>query len=80
MRLHEDADDDLRRLDPRLRERIIERLKLLGAEPRGGPNCTAVLTGYRLKVGNYRARYFVNDDRREVLVARVLIRNERTYR
>lgn len=80
MALHEDAEADLRRLQPKLSKRIRDRLKLLGAEPRGGPNCTQIDVGYRVRIGAYRARYLVLDEERGVIVTRVVIRNEATYK
>jgi mRNA-degrading endonuclease RelE of RelBE toxin-antitoxin system len=81
VRLHEDAEDDLTGLDNDTRKRVIDRLKKLAHEPRGGPNATALgSAGFRVRIGNYRARYLVRDDDRTVIVTRVLRRNEATYK
>lgn len=76
------ALEALRALDPPLRERVRTRLKALGEQPRGGPNCEALVMeeGYRVRIGSHRAIYIVRDDVREVRVTRILKRNESTYR
>jgi mRNA-degrading endonuclease RelE of RelBE toxin-antitoxin system len=80
--LSKDAEEDLRALDTGIRKRIKERLRRLGAEPRGGPGATQLVgkEGFRVKIGRWRARYIVRDDIREVRVTRIVKRDEATYR
>ena len=82
MRLTEDSQADIRGLAPRDRDRVHERLKLLRMEPRRAPGVTNLvrLEGYRMKVGRYRALFIVRDEDHSVLVTRVLLRNEGTYK
>ena len=57
------AEHDLVRLSPALRERVTERLADLAEDPR--PAGSLKLSGsdgrYRLRVGDYRILYLVND-------------------
>lgn len=71
------AQRDLDRLSGSLFERIAEKLQALTTEPR--PAGSQKLTGvkaYRVRVGDYRIIYNVNDDERRVIVTRVRHRRE----
>ena len=55
------------------RQRIVERIQSLAADPR--PPGAEKLAGYtdqlRVRQGNYRIVYSVNDERREVTIFRI---------
>lgn len=66
------AERDLRRLDPRIRRRVLARIVALGGEPR--PSGYANLQGrpgYRVRVGDYRIVYEVDDEQQTVTVLRI---------
>jgi mRNA interferase RelE/StbE len=66
------AERDLRRLDPQVRQRILAAIVALAEEPRP-PGYTNLQgrEGYRLRIGDYRVIYEVNDESRTVTVLRV---------
>ncbi len=72
------AERDLRRLPTRLHNRIISAIQALADEPR--PSGCRKLTGaerdWRIRVGDYRIVYEIDDDAREVRVNRVRHRRE----
>lgn len=61
-------------------ERIDKAIRGLALNPR--PHGVVKLLGntHRIRVGDYRIIYSVNDEDRVVLVAEIRYRNERTYR
>lgn len=67
------AERELRRLHPDLFERVISRIRALGAEPR--PPGSAKLVGsrqdWRLRIGDYRVLYEIDDSAHVVRVFRV---------
>ena len=66
-----------RRLHGRLRDRIAAAIDGLADDPR--PRGSVKLAGrndYRVRVGDYRIVYAVDDDERLVLVARIAHRRE----
>ena len=74
------AQKQLNRIQEEHRERIIEAVYALSKDPR--PHNSRKLEGregYRLRVGDYRALYRIDDETREVLVAEVWHR-QRDYR
>jgi mRNA interferase RelE/StbE len=68
---------DFRRLHGRVRDRVQKAIDDLAIEPR--PPGAAKLAGredYRVRVGDYRIVYAVDDEQRLVLVARIAHRRE----
>ncbi len=77
VRLHPEAVRAFRRLRGRIRERIESAIDGLAAEPR--PQGAVKLAGrddFRIRVGDYRIVYAVEDTARLVLVARIAHRRE----
>jgi mRNA interferase RelE/StbE len=77
VRLHPSAARAYRRLQGPLRERIAAAVDGLAADQR--PEGVVKLAGrddYRVRVGDYRIAYAVDDDERLVLVARIAHRRE----
>lgn len=71
------AERDLERLGPLLFERIARRLSGLADEPRPhGSEKLVGLEAYRLRVGDYRVSYEVDDGTHTVTVTRVRHRRE----
>lgn len=70
------AERDLARLSPLLFQRVAERIDALAGDPRP-PGCEKLvaLEAYRVRVGDHRVIYEV-DDRRSVIVVRVRHRRE----
>ena len=72
------AERDLRRLPARLRNRIIAAIQALADEPR--PTGCRKLTGsdrdWRIRLGDYRIVYEIDDRPKEVRVNRVRHRRE----
>lgn len=75
--LEKRADKTLSRLPAEVRERLEDALDSLADDPRpAGAVKLSGREGYRLRVGDYRVLYRVDDERREVLVTRVGHRRE----
>ncbi len=77
IRLHPDAVRAFRRLQGPLRERIGDTIDALSEEPR--PRGAVKLAGrddYRVRVGDYRIVYAVDDAARLVLIARIAHRRD----
>ena len=71
------AHRQIRRLLPTLQARIDEAIARLTEDPR--PPGSLKLTGregHRIRVGDYRVLYRIDDDQRQVLVFRVMARDE----
>ena len=72
------AERDLRRLPARLHDRVIATIQALADEPR--PSGCRKLTGtdrdWRIRVGDYRVVYEIDDAAEEVCVNRVRHRRE----
>ena len=72
------AARELRKFDPGVRRRIQAALELLATEPR--PSAATRLIGgsgeWRVRTGNYRIVYEINDDQLLVLVLRMAHRRE----
>jgi mRNA interferase RelE/StbE len=72
VRIRNAAEKALARISPPYQNRIIEAIRLLSAEPR--PHGVKKLTdrdGWRIRVGDYRIVYEIQDDRLVVLVIAV---------
>jgi mRNA interferase RelE/StbE len=73
LRIAPRAERDLARLPEAVRSRIVARIRLLASDPR--PHGTKKLSGeedfYRVRVGDYRIVYEIQDKRLVVLVAKV---------
>lgn len=66
---------DLRRLDAQIHARILEALERLQENPHQGSQLTNVNIGaWRIRVGDYRIRYDIEEDR--ILLYRVLHRRD----
>lgn len=66
---------DLRRLDPRVRERVIGAIEQLAAnDPRADIRKLVGGDEYRLRVGDWRIRFRRDADGRQLLILRVLPR------
>ncbi len=66
------AERQLRKLDPQARRRVQAAIDLLGAEPRP-PAATRLVGGggeWRVRTGDYRIIYEIEDERLLVLVLR----------
>jgi mRNA interferase RelE/StbE len=77
VRLHPTAARAYRRLQGRLRDRIAGAIDAFAVEPR--PPGAVKLAGrddFRVRVGDYRIVYAVDDEERAVLVARIVHRRE----
>lgn len=80
------ADRDLDRLKQRIQRHEFKRLRIairgLADEPR--PHRVRKIKGaeraYRIRVGNYRVVYEINDNESLVLILQVTRRTETTYR
>jgi mRNA interferase RelE/StbE len=77
IRLHAQAARAFRRLQNPLRSRIAAAIDALANDPR--PPGTIKLAGrdnYRIRVGDYRIVYAVDDDEHLVLIARIAHRRD----
>jgi mRNA interferase RelE/StbE len=70
------AQRDLRRLPPETRQRIHDAIRALREDPRGKAQKLAAEDAYRVRVGDYRIVFRVDDEAREVLIARVKHRRD----
>jgi mRNA interferase RelE/StbE len=72
------ARRELRDLDRPIQERILKSLANLADNPRIAPNVKALQgqPGYRLRVGDWRVVYTLQDDVLTVLVVRIAHRRE----
>ena len=71
------AQEELARLSPEIRLRIYPALFNLGTDPRP-PGCKKLKgrEGWRIRVGDYRVIYEIDDAARRVIVLRVRHRSE----
>ena len=77
VRLHPEAQRAFRRLHGPMRDRIVAAIDGLAVEPR--PSGAVKLAGrgdFRIRVGDYRIVYAVDDAERLVLVARIAHRRD----
>ena len=73
------ARRQLQKLDPSIRKKVSKRIDRLADEPR--PSSVVKLTDvappiYRIREGQYRVLYTINDDKLTVLVVRIGHRGE----
>jgi mRNA interferase RelE/StbE len=73
------ARRDLRRLDPPVRRRIVDGLDRFVADPYAADIRKLNPLEWRLRIGDWRVRFAFDDDRRLIVVLRVLPRG-RAYR
>ena len=77
VRLHREAARSFRRLHEPLRGRIADVIDGLAREPRPrGAERLAGRDDFRVRVGDYRIVYAVDDDLRVVIVARIAHRRD----
>ena len=68
----------IRHLPVQVRGRVLEKVAALAVEPRPAA-CRKLVAEddlYRLRVGDYRIVYFVDDDSQKVVISRVAHRRE----
>ena len=72
------ARRDLRRLSPEVHDRIEATITQLESNPRplGCRKLVGFQNEWRLRVGDYRVLYIIDDEQRLVIVARVAHRRE----
>lgn len=72
------AEKQLKQLSAKLHDRVVAAIQALGKNPR--PTSCRKLTGteddWRIRVGDYRVVYEIDDARREIRVNRVRHRRE----
>ena len=71
------AQKDLDKLDPSVFERIVKRVRLLAKDPR--PQGSLKMTseeGYRIRIGDHRVLYRVDDDPRRIYIYRIKHRKD----
>ena len=76
VRIAASADKELAGLPRMLRERIIKKFDEISKDPRGTDSKKLDDAIYRVRVGDYRIVYHVNDAKRIVLVTRIRHRRE----
>lgn len=67
---------DFRKLPPEMKDRVREAMAALGEAPQQGSQKLAGGDAFRRRVGDYRIVFRVDDDCREVLVARIKHRRD----
>jgi mRNA interferase RelE/StbE len=71
------ADKQIQKIPPPHFQRIQKQIEALKNDPRPlGAKQLEAETGYRVRVGDYRILYNVDDEKREVIVYRVKHRRE----
>ncbi|MEM7617552.1 MAG: type II toxin-antitoxin system RelE/ParE family toxin [Pseudomonadota bacterium] len=73
------ADKDLRKLPKNIALKIINKLEKLAVDPYKINNNVTALSGndaFRLRVGNYRAIYYLEDDKLILTLVRIKHRKE----
>ena len=70
------ADKELASMQRMLRQRIIEKCEEISKDPRGTDSKKLDEAAYRVRVGDYRIVYHVNDSDRKVVVTRIRHRRE----
>lgn len=70
------AEKELAGMQKGLRQRIIEKFEEIARDPRGTDSKKLDDRMYRVRVGDYRIVYTVNDKERKVVVTRIRHRRE----
>ncbi len=70
------ATRDFKRLPPETKARIGATMQNLAEDPRRAAQELAAGEGYRVRVGDYRIVFRIDDEAREVLVTRVKQRRD----
>ena len=71
------AEKDLFKLETKIAEKILSKIELLSSTPR--PNNSKKLSNqisYRLRVGDYRALYNIDEIKKEIVVFRIMHRSK----
>jgi len=76
-----EAVEELSRIDPIWQKRILNKIKILSADPKNLANNIKKLKGkyrdyYRLRVGDYRVIYSRENDRLIIIIIRIGHRKE----
>ena len=67
-----EAEDNLKKLDNPIKERIMKKIKLLEENPRFGVQLSANLAGlWKLRVGDYRVIYEIRNNELRVLIIKI---------
>jgi len=76
--LERSAENDLKRLPTSTLDRIVHQIKTLAENPRplGCRKITGSKNDWRIRIGDYRVLYEVNDRAKAVMVMRVRHRRE----
>jgi len=71
------AQKDLDKLDPSVFERVVKKMRLLAKDPRpqGSLKMTAE-EGHRIRIGDHRVLYRVDDDSKRVYIYRIKHRKD----
>jgi mRNA interferase RelE/StbE len=79
LRLHRDVEKQLQRIPKKQRERLVQTMRSLRAEPRpkGAENSADSL--YRIRQGDYRVLYAVFDRETVIVICKVARRAESTF-
>jgi mRNA interferase RelE/StbE len=78
VRVTPSAEKDRQRLEPAIRKRIDSALRSLAGNPRsrGSHKLRASRVDWRLRVGDYRILYEIDDEERTIIVWRIAHRRE----
>ena len=76
--LERSAENDLRRLTPSIFHRILPHIKTLSGNPRpsGCRKITGSSNDWRIRIGDYRIIYEIDDESKTVRIMRVRHRRE----
>lgn len=77
IKIKERAQKDMRKLPPSIKERVVNLIRSLAEEPRpAGAKKLTAKQEWRLRQGDYRILYAVDDEQKTVIVVRVKHRRE----
>jgi len=80
LKLLPDIERQLRKIPNLDRERVVQAMRSLATEPRQTGTTHLVDILYRIRVGNYRIVYAIFDAELVVLVCKIALRSEATYK